>query len=50
MPIPGNDVVALEHFQEKLDLAKEHQGVYARLRGLWVESGFPSENATMPKI
>jgi hypothetical protein len=24
-------------------LAKEHQGVYARLRGLWVESGFPSE-------
>jgi hypothetical protein len=37
------------HFQEKPALAKEHQGVYARLRGLWVEPGFPSENATMQK-
>ena len=25
----------------------EHQGVYARLRGLWAEFCFPSENATM---
>jgi hypothetical protein len=42
---------------EKHALAKEHQGVYGiaredgrerpdALRGLWVESGFPSENAT----
>jgi hypothetical protein len=40
--------------------AEEHQGVYGiaredgrqrpdALRGLWVESGFPSENATTQK-
>jgi Tautomerase enzyme len=49
--------VRLEHFQENACPRAEHQGVYGTaredgrkrpdaLRGLWVETGFLSENAT----
>jgi hypothetical protein len=36
----GDDVPPLEHDPEKACPRDGHQGVYARLRGLWMDTGF----------